>query len=240
MYHYPPAATTLSGFQRIRILACPIPTPPTRMIMNTFSIVRIAGALICSTIALPAQTLTVTLNTVSPFEQLSGSFNGGTSFDLKTAGVLDFDYTDAFCVEPLQPVSGTVVYDLPPNSSLTDSASIAKVVGAYLASSRSSREAAGAQWAIWEIASDGISSPSFRNGSVQIFFDRRGGSVQALGTEAKALEYLSLSQLPSTPSASFLYATHPTSQNVVFMIPEPSSALLGALSITALLVRRRR
>lgn len=207
--------------------------------MNALWIVRIAGALICSVVALPAQTLTATLNTVSPYEQLSGSFNGGTSFDLKTAGVLDFDYADAFCVEPLQPVSGTVVYDLQPKSSLMNSASIAKIMGAYLASSKSSREAAAAQWAIWEIASDGISSPSFRNGSVQIFFDRRA-SVQALGTETKALQYLSLSQLPSTPSAPFLYATHPTMQNVVFMIPEPSSAFLGALSITALLIRRRR
>jgi hypothetical protein len=208
--------------------------------MGILSLVRIAGALICSMIALPAQTLTTTLNTVSPYEQLRGSFDGVT-FDTKTAGVLNFDYADAFCVEPLQPVFGTVAYDLPPNSSLANSASIAKIVGAYLASSKSGREAAAAQWAIWEIVGDGISSPSFRNGNIQIFFRPRG--LQPVGseeTETKALQYISLSQLPSTPSASFLYATHPTSQNVVFMIPEPSSALLGALSITALFIRRRR
>ncbi len=217
---------------------------PNKKIMDTLSIVRIACALICSSLALPAQTLQLSFVNLTPAETLRGSFDGVT-FNNKDAGVLNFTGgAVGFCVEPLEPVFGTATYNIQPNTSLTNSASIAKVMGAYLASSKTSREAASAQWAIWEIVSDGISSPSFTTGRVQIFFDRRGGSVQAIGTRNRALEYLSLSQQPTTPSASFIYATNvgtPTGrQDVVLMIPEPSSVLLGALSITALLIRRRR
>lgn len=233
-------SAAMSGYDRIMIPAPSPIIPPTGIIMDTLSVVRIAGALFFSAVSLPAQNLTATYLTVSPYEQLSGSFDGVT-FNTKTAGVLNFDYADAFCVEPLQFVSGTVNYLIQPNSSLPNSESIAKVAGAYLASSRTSRDAAAAQWAIWEIVTDGLNSPSFRDGNLKIFFRSRGNQpVGSEETERKALEYISLSQLPGTPSASLLYATHPTSQNVVFLIPEPSGVFLGALGITSLLLRRRR
>lgn len=206
--------------------------------MDTLSIVRIAAALICSVIALPAQTLSVSLESVTPSETISGSFTGAGGFSNRIAGVLVFDYADAFCVEPLQSVSGSVTYDIQPYNSLANADSIARILGTYLGSSKSSLEAASAQWAIWEIVGDGISSRSFRNGNTQIYFDRRTGVLRE-SIERRALEYYDLSQLLSTPAASFVYATNPTSQNVVFMIPEPSSVMLGILSVSALLIRRR-
>jgi hypothetical protein len=206
--------------------------------IDYLTIVRIVGALICSTTALPAQTLNVSLTSVTPSETISGSFTGAGGFANRIAGVLDFDYADAFCVEPLQSVSGVVVYDVQSYNLLPNADSIARVLGAYQGSSKTSLEAASAQWAIWEIVGDGISNRSFRTGNTQIFFDRRTGVLRD-NIERRALEYFDLSQLLSTPAASFVYATHPTSQNVVFMIPEPSSALLGVLSLSALLIRRR-
>lgn len=208
------------------------PLPPPKNIMDISSIARIAGALACSSVAMSAQNLNVSLEAVSPSQTFSGSFTGAGGFAPRIAGVLDFDYAGAFCVEPLQSVSGTVNYEIQPNGSLANSASIAKVVGAYLQSSKTNEDAAAAQWAIWEIVGDGILNPSFSNGNTQI--NRSDRSV----TAAKALFYLN--NLSNYPSASFVYATHPTSQDVIFMIPEPSGLLLGALGITSLLIRRRR
>lgn len=223
-----------------------LPHPP-RKFMDFLSIVKIAVGLVCSSIALHASTtVTVTFDSVSPGMTISGSFTGAGGFANRSAGVINFDFGDAFCVEPMQPVSGTVVYDIQPTGSLTNLTSISKVIGAYLQSSQSNLEAAGAQWAIWEIARDGTSNPSFRGGNTQIFFRPRGTQpVNSEALEAKALQYLSASQLSSTPSASLLYVTNPTSQDMVFMVsepsavPEPSSALLGALGLTSLLIRRR-
>ncbi len=214
-------------------------SPPSRYMIDSLTIVRIVGALICSTFALTAQTLNVSLTSVTPSETISGSFTGAGGFANRLAGVLVFDYADAFCVEPLQSVSGVVTYDVQSYNSLPNADSIARVLGAYLGSSKTSLEAASAQWAIWEIVGDGIGSRSFRNGNTQIFFDRRTGVLRE-SIERRALEYYDLSQLLSTPAASFVYATNPTSQNVVFMIPEPSSSLLGVSSLAALLLRRRR
>ncbi len=227
--------------------APPISPLPPRKFMNFLSIVKIAALLVCSSIALrAATTITVTLDSLSPGMTVSGSFTGASGFANRTAGVLNFDFGDAFCVEPQQPVSGTVVYDIQPTGSLTNLTSISKVIGAYLQSSQSNLEAAGAQWAIWEIVGDGIISPSLKSGNIQIYFRPRGAvSVDSFEIEKAAQQYLNLSQLPSTPSASLLYVTNPTNQNMVFMIqepssvPEPSSALLGALGLTSLLVRRR-
>lgn len=210
--------------------------------MDALSIVRIAVALVCSSVSLRATTITTTLGPLVNVMTISGTFTGTGGFANRTAGVLNFDYADAFCVEPLQLVSGTVVYDVQPTINLTNLDSIAKVMGAFRQSSKSNLEAAGAQWAIWEIVGDGINytSNSFKAGNIQIFFDRRP-AVDVINIETKALFYLGKSQDPGNPSASLLYATNTTtsSQDVVFMIPEPSSALLGALGLTSLLIRRR-
>lgn len=204
--------------------------------MNTKAIIRIAGALVCSVIALQAQTLNVTLDQVSPSQAASGSFDGGSTYANYRAGVLVFNFSEAFCAEPTQAISigETVNYTILPMSALPNSSSIAKVVGGYLASGKSALDAAGAQWAIWEIIGDGINAPSLSSGSIRL--STSGNS--AINVANRAQDYLD--NLSSFPAATFLYGTNATRQDMVFMVPETSSALLGALGALSLLVRRRR
>jgi len=204
--------------------------------MDIIPIVRVACALFCSIAALPAQTLNVTLTAVNPSQTASGSFNGGSTYANYRAGVLVFDISDAFCSDPNQPISlnETVIYSIRPMSALPNSSSISKVMGGYLASSKTALDAAGAQWAIWEIIGDGINSPSLSSGSIRL----AGSGNTAIAVANRAQDYLN--NLSSFPSATFIYGTNPTRQDMVFMVPETSGALLGALGALSLLVRRRR
>jgi hypothetical protein len=107
-------------------------------------------------------------------------------------------------------------------------------MGGYLASSKTALDAAGAQWAIWEIIGDGINSPSLSSGSIRL----ADSGNTAIAVANRAQDYLN--NLSSFPSATFIYGTNPTRQDIVFMVPETSGALLGALGALSLLVRRRR
>ncbi|MBN8459310.1 MAG: hypothetical protein J0M04_15885 [Verrucomicrobia bacterium] len=202
--------------------------------MKTKAIARIAGILVCCSMAASAQSLDAVFYNVNPTVSVTGSFNGGGSYTTLNSGVMNFDYADAFCVDPNQTIhSGeTVHYTIQPTSALPNSASIAKVVGGYLASGQTALDAAGAQWAIWEIMGDGVSSPSFSSGSVRI------QNSLSSNVATRGLQYLN--NLSSLPTANIQFATSPTRQDMVFMVPEVSGAVLGALGGLALLLRRRR
>lgn len=184
--------------------------------------------------AVSAQSLDAVFYNVNPTVSVTGSFNGGSSYTTLNSGLMNFDYADAFCADPTQTIYAgeTVHYTIQPTSALPNSVSIAKVVGGYLASGQTALDAAGAQWAIWEIIGDGVSSPSFATGSVRI------QNSWSSNVAARGMQYLN--NLSTLPTANIIYATNAKRQDMVFMVPEVSGALLGALGGMALLFRRRR
>lgn len=203
--------------------------------MKTKAIARIAGVLVCTSLAVSAQSVDATFINVNPGSTVAGSFNGGGSWVTLNSGIMNFDIGDAFCADPTQTIYAgeTVHYTIQPNTALPNSASIAKVVGGYLASGQTALDAAGAQWAIWEIMGDGVSNPSFSSGSVRI------QNSWSSNVAARGMDYLC--NLSKLPTANIIYATNTNRQDMVFTsVPEVSGSVLGALGGIALLFRRRR
>lgn len=203
--------------------------------MKTKAIARIAGVLACLSLSAAAQSVNATFFNVNPALSVVGTFDAGGTFRTLNSGIMNFDIGEAFCADPDQTIiSGeTVHYTIQPNSALPNSSTIAKIFGGYLASGQTTLDAAGAQWAIWEVLKDGVGSPSFSAGSVRI---------QNAGTSAVATRAMTyLNNLGTLPSATLVYATSPTRQDMVFTaVPEVSGLTLGALGGTLLLFRRRR
>jgi len=128
----------------------------------------------------------------------------------------------------------SVRYTIQPNTALPNYSTIAKIFGGYFQGSlQTPVDAAAAQWAIWEVLQDGVASPSFASGGVQIQ-DAANSAVAA-----RAMEYLN--NLGSLPAIEVIYATNATRQDQLFVtIPEVSGLALGAVGSALLLVRRRR
>jgi hypothetical protein len=186
------------------------------------------------------QNLTATLNGISPGLTAKGTFNNGSftwdfpagQMNFSSPGIPDFG---AFCVEPLEDLGygQTLVYQLQNTSTLANAGTIARLVGGYLASSRSDIDAAAVQWAIWETTNEVLASQSLSTGDIRI-----------IGTTNSSLINLAnqyLANVNTYTPATLTYLTNSTYQNAVTWnsVPEPTSALLGGLSCLLLLRRRR-
>jgi hypothetical protein len=160
----------------------------------------------------------------------SGTYDG-VNFEPRNAGILKFDFGDAFCVEPFQGLSipEALVYDIQDPLSLTGHNTISRLIGGYLASGQTDLDAAAVQWAIWEVAVEGI------GGSLST------GSVQVAESDVSLLANNYLANLNSYTAVPLTYLTNPTRQDVVSwnVIPEPSCLTLVGLSALAIFRRRR-
>lgn len=177
-----------------------------------------------------AQSLPATLDGLGPQLLTSGTFNGA-DYSTRNAGILKFDFGDAFCVDADQGISlsETLVYDIQDPSNLTGHDTISKLVGGYLASGQTDLDAAAVQWAIWEVIQDGP------GGSLTT------GSVRVADTSVSSLANNYLAHVDTFTAVPLTYLTNPTRQDVVTwgMVPEPGSLTLVGLSALALLRRRR-
>lgn len=177
-----------------------------------------------------AQSLPATLNGLGPQMLISGTFNG-VDYITQNAGILEFDFGDAFCVDASQGIGfpETLVYDIQDPTNLSGHATISKLFGGYLASGQTDLDAAAVQWAIWEVIQDGT------GGSLS------SGSVRVGDAAVSALADTYLSQVDTYTSVPLTYLTNPNRQDVVAwgMVPEPGSLTLVGLSALAMLRRRR-
>lgn len=182
------------------------------------------------------QNLTSTFHGISVGSQAEGTWTNGHGIYTPFVGVCDFTDFEAFCVEPTQGLDPgqEVVYQIQDPLSLANYDTISRLVGAFLASSRSAVDAAAIQWAIWETTSENLLSPSLADGSVRIT-----GGVPDQEIASRANEYLM--NAGSFAPATLVYLKNDTFQDVVSWnaIPEPTSLGLAALSGFFLLRRRR-
>lgn len=190
------------------------------------------------------QSFDAKLVSISPALTVNGTFNNGGTFQNYASGVNNFTSSDfggfdfeAFCVEPNSfiTVGQTLTYEVTSLSSLTNAEKVSKLIGGFLGSSQSAADAAAVQWAIWEVTTDGVSSPaSLSDGPIRV---ASGESTQTLGNQY-------LANIDSYTGAEIYYLTNSEYQNMVGykhgdVIPEPASLGLVALS-GILLLRRKR
>lgn len=205
--------------------------------MKTTKLLICAIAVVSAIAAAKAkgQNLPATLIGIKPGLAVTGTVDNGSFSQAYPSGVLEFTDFDAFCIEPTQGISynETLIYQIQNPLSLTNSDLIARVIGGYLNSSQSDQEAAAAQWAIWEITTENLTSYSLSSGNVQI------SQIENQNIILLANQYLAQANNFSPANVTFL--SSPDRQDVVTwnMIPEPASAGLLALS-SLLLLRRRR
>jgi len=185
-----------------------------------------------------SQTLVTQFIEISPNVPVNGSVDGSFFQDYPSGPKLFSDF-QAFCVEPSQSLSygQTVTYDVQDPANLANSLAIAKLVGGYLASGQSALDGAAVQWAIWEIVAELSPTKSLTEGNVVLTgtnpSNPNGDAVALLGNQY-------LSNLDSYAPASLVYYANADSQDVVtWVIPEPATAGLAALSALMLFRRRR-
>ena len=200
--------------------------------MKTKLVSLLGGLLASLAMACHGQTLEAVYLNSNPSQTVSGSFNGGASYTSYVSGLMNFDKFQAFCVDPDQRIytNEAVIYTIQNPATLTEEGAISRIVGGYYASAQTSLDAAGAQWAIWEVLKDGSHSPSFSSG-----LDRLQNPSSSVAT--RAMDYLN--HLSTLPAAPLMYLTSATRQDMITMVPEPAATLLGGLG-TLLLFRRRR
>lgn len=209
--------------------------------MKTSKLLIAIGALALAAAKLNAQTITATLATVDPGVGVTGTMDFGVDpVNVEMAypsGVLDFTTFKAFCVEPLQGISygQTLIYQVQDSSLLTNSGAISRLIGGYLASTKTDQQAAAVQWAIWELTNETTKAPSLTDGNVRI---TGGVADQSIATLAN--QYLA--SINTYTPASITFLTNDTYQNVVTWnaVPEPASVGLVGLSGLLVLGRRRR
>lgn len=189
-----------------------------------------------------AQNIQVSITGLTPgVTGISTSYNGG-AFESQDAGVLQFNFGQAFCVEPTIPLNypDTLVYSITDISNLASNDIIAKLVGGYLASNQSNENAAAVQLAIWEVVLDGPLGNSLSSGNLKI-------------QDPSGLNLISLAETYLTKARNGDYAAVPITylvntgegaehlQNIVTWstVPEPSSMLLLGLTSLAFLRRKR-
>ena len=182
-----------------------------------------------------AQNLSATLVGITPGLGVNGTVNNGAFVQDYASGVLHFTEFDAFCVEPGQDLAfgETLIYQMQSPGLLTNSDTIARLVGGYLASPKSDQDAAAVHWAIWEITSETMSSPSLFDGNVRIT------TPVSQATATLANQYLM--NVNSFAPVSLVYLTNTGRQDLVSwnVVPEPGSLGLAAFSAVLLLRRRR-
>jgi hypothetical protein len=200
--------------------------------MKTFKLLLCVAAIAAAFAAASAraQSFPATLNGLGPELLTSGTFDG-VNFSTRNAGILKFDFGDAFCVDAIQGIGfpETLVYDIQDSSSLIGHVTISRLVGGYLASDQTNLDAAAVQWAIWEVIQEGPS------GSLST------GSVRVAEVSVSSLADTYLSKVDTYSAVPLTYLTNPNRQDVVTwgMVPEPGSLTLVGLSALALLRRRR-
>jgi hypothetical protein len=192
-----------------------------------------------------AQNISATLDGFSPFLPVNGTVDGGSFYQDYPSGVMNFTGPggvkfDAFCVEPSQGLSfpETLVYEVQDSSLIPQSEIVAKLIGGYLNSinsldsSQTAAHAAAVHWAIWEVVSDGIVSPSFSSGNIQITTPQYQSTVDLATTY--------LNNVNSYTPVALTYLTNGTRQDVVSwqVVPEPGT--VGLLAFSALCFLRRR
>lgn len=182
-----------------------------------------------------AQSIPATLIDISPVLAVNGTLDNGSFIQDYPSGVLRFTEFEAFCVEPLQDIAygQTLVYQTQDISLLSNSDTIARLVGGFLSSSRGAQDAAAVQWAIWEITNESLAGPSLLTGNVRIT------SPVNQSTADLANQYLA--NVNNYSPVALTYLTNPDHQDIVTwnVIPEPGSLALAAFS-GLLLLRRRR
>ncbi len=180
------------------------------------------------------QTLTAHLEGMSPVAGVNGTIDNGSFIQEYPSGVLNFTDFDAFCVEPTQPLSfgDTLVYQIQNPGSLANYDTISRLIGGYLASGQTNKDAAAVQWAIWEVTTETLSSPSLSTGNVRI--------VTGLNDDVAILANQYLANLSSYTPASITFLSNDVKQDVVTWqaIPEPTS--LGLVALSGLIAFRRR
>lgn len=195
----------------------------------------VAVATACAAMTARAQNLTATLTGILPGLSVNGTLDNGSYIQDHPSGVLDFTDFDAFCVEPSQGLrfGETLIYQIQSPLSLANSDTIARLVGAYLASSRTDQEAAAVHWAIWETTTETLLAPSLLDGNVRI--------TTPVNQDTALLANQYLANINNYTPATLTYLTNATRQDLVTwnVVPEPASAGLAALS-GLLLLRRRR
>ncbi|MEO5914214.1 MAG: PEP-CTERM sorting domain-containing protein [Luteolibacter sp.] len=180
------------------------------------------------------QNLPATLIGIDPGIAVTGTVDNGSFIQAYPSGVSKFTEFDAFCIEPTQGLSygETLVYQVQNPLSLTNTDTIARLVGGYLASSQTAEDAAAVQWAIWEVTTESLSSYSLSDGNVRI--------TSPLNQDTITLANQYLAQAPNYTAANVTFLTNADRQDVVTWnaIPEPASA--GLFTLSALFLFRRR
>ncbi|MEO8614545.1 MAG: hypothetical protein ABI600_05340 [Luteolibacter sp.] len=205
--------------------------------MKTTKLLICAMAIAAAVAAVKAQgqNFSATLVDIVPGLPVTGTLDNGSFTQQYPSGVMRFTDFDAFCVDPLQSISygETLIYQIQDPISLVNYDKISRLVGGYLASSRSDQNAAAVQWAIWETTNETVNSPSLLDGNVRIL-------PVSLDTATLANQYLA--NINTYSPVALTYLTNSTRQDVVTwnVVPEPGSAALAALSTLVLLRRRRR
>lgn len=198
-------------------------------------ICAIAVASALAAVKAPGQNLSATLTNIAPGLAVTGTFDSGSFIQQYPSGEMRFTDFDAFCVEPAAGISygETLIYQIQDPLSLGNYDKISRLVGGYLASSRSDQNAAAVQWAIWETTYETVNSPSLFDGNVKIL-------APSLDTAALANQYLANINTYSPVALTYLKSS--TRQDVVTWnaVPEPGSAALAVISTLVLLRRRRR
>jgi hypothetical protein len=194
-----------------------------------------AAAALVSAVA-HGQNLTTTFTGIGVGSQVEASWTNGTEVYNRNTGVMTFVGFDAFCVEPFQGLDPgqEVTYQILDPQLLANRNTIARLVTAYLQSSKTAEDAAAIQWAIWETTSEELLAPSLIDGNIRIM----GGAAD------QNIAYLAngyLDNLNRFAPADLTYLKNDTYQDAVSwnVIPEPSSLGLAALSGFFLLRRRR-
>ncbi|MCP5536324.1 MAG: PEP-CTERM sorting domain-containing protein [Akkermansiaceae bacterium] len=197
---------------------------------KTYCLAMVAIAL-TSAGHLSAQTVTSSFEGVSPGLNVKGMFDG-INAQYVNSGVMKFSDFDAFCIDPYQGIVANqpITYNVALTFSTpeTDKA-ISKLVGGYYASGQSALEAAAIQWAIWEVVVDGTNNPSLYSGNNRVF----DAATAQLGQKY-------LSKLSELPEANVIFLTNSRYQDMVTVVPEPSSAALFGLGVVGFLLRRKR
>lgn len=190
------------------------------------------------------QTISATFRSVNPGLITSGTF-ANRAYESENAGVLNFDEFSAFCADPFQSINYNerVTYQQTSVSALTGASVISKLLGGYMASARTSVDAAAVQWLIWEVLIDGSSNLSLTAGNARLSSSGTSGQVLA-----KANTYIA--GLSGFSSYNFQYLTNASRQDMIRFtgvsqdsvtsaVPEPSTTVLTFVAGLALWRRRR-